>query len=132
MAVRSLEARVRKLEAVHKPGGLFFLVWGRDLAEAQTKVRKCMDEGAIGGDDRVVCGAWPNGVPPQPRWVAAGESLMGQEFNLICEVVKQAFPNARELEDRESRADLTTYSNTGLVAIALGRPASTIEVAAVN
>lgn len=92
LTVRSIETRLRKLEAKHRPAeGVFFLAWGRDDAEIERAVANAKAQGEVGRGDTVVRAVWTghNGGPPA-RWIAqARRELSEAENDALFEEMKR-------------------------------------------
>ena len=73
MLRRPVELRLRKLEAVLRPRGVFFLIRGREEAEIDRKLDHAQQAREIAVGSIVVRAIWTgyNGAPPS-RWIAEG------------------------------------------------------------
>jgi hypothetical protein len=70
--MRALEARLRRLEAKHRPEGrVFCLAWGRTEEEASERVSLARAAGEVGPGDVVVMARWTDRHMPASRWVGS-------------------------------------------------------------
>jgi hypothetical protein len=92
LTIRSIETRLRKLEAARRPPeGVFFLVWGHDEAEIERNLANAKARGEVGQGDTVVRALWTghNGGPAS-RWIANCRSdLSHAEDDALFEEMKR-------------------------------------------
>lgn len=96
--MRSLETRLRKLEAAFGPApGSRFYIFGIDGAEIETRAAEAVRSGAIKPGQGYRAVLWRGqDAPPPPRWTAAGqlapEEIEDAVATLALHVGRQPIP----------------------------------------
>lgn len=118
---RAIEARLRKLEAKHRPvDAACYLAWGASEVAAAERASLARASGEIGQGDMVVMAAWPSGAGAMPlsRWVGR---VTGAELDALAPYLERIVASTPEADwGRGDAVGPPTVSNAQLVATALG------------
>ena len=120
--MRALEARLRRLEAKHRPEGrVFFLAWGRTEEEASERVSLARAAGEVGPGDVVVMARWTGRDMPASRWVGS-IGPFSAELDALLGGIRCAMDGVddRVGEDADPDPRLAALTDAQLVAMALG------------
>jgi hypothetical protein len=129
MFPRGIETRLRRLEVARRPNAAaFFLLWGRNPAELETRLEDAKERGAVTRGDPLVRAIWTgnNGTPPA-RWIASvrGDLLTGEDDALVREIERRTLgADCDEGEDERATNRAREMSDAELYAAALGEPVS--------